>query len=141
MGSNLGLVLADLYPILRQSLNWFREISGEERVTSKVRSSELETGLSFGDDLTEVEGDIAALVPSSSHSSRWREIRAFQALKEERTLNEETLTRFRDSFQFPAETRICLPREGEKVYSFTLGRCVSMRRLSRVALNFSSILS
>lgn len=119
VGSNLGLVLVYLYPILRQSLNWFREMFGEERVASKVRSSELETGVSSGDDPIEVEGDIAALVLSSSHSSRRREIRAFQALKEECTIGEETFTQFRDSFQSPAETRIRLPYEGKKSCSFT----------------------
>ena len=36
-------------------------------------------------------------------------------------LDEETLTRFRDRFQFPDETRIRLPCEGEKSCSFTLG--------------------
>jgi len=36
-------------------------------------------------------------------------------------LDVETLTRFRDRFQFPDETRIHLPCEGEKSCSFTLG--------------------
>lgn len=58
-------------------------MSGEKRVTSEVRSSELETGLSSSDDPAEVEGDTAASVPSSSLSPRWRQIRAFHALKEE----------------------------------------------------------
>lgn len=48
--SNLGVVLADLYPLLHQYLNWFREMFGEERVAPEVRSSELETGLLSGDD-------------------------------------------------------------------------------------------
>jgi len=58
-------------------------MSGEERVTSEVRSSELETRLSSSDDLVEVERDTTASVPSSSLSPHWREIRAFHALKEE----------------------------------------------------------
>ena len=40
-GSGLGLVLADLLPLLRQSVNWFEELVDEQRVMSKVRSSEL----------------------------------------------------------------------------------------------------
>ena len=41
-------------------------MSGEERVTSEVRSSELETGLSSSDDPIEVEGDTTTSVPSPS---------------------------------------------------------------------------
>ena len=51
--STLSLVLADLYPLLYQSLNWFqslREMFVEERVGSEIRSSEVETGLSSSDD-------------------------------------------------------------------------------------------
>ena len=39
-------------------------------------------------------------------------------LEEEFTLDEDTLTRFRDGFQFPEETRISLPRSGEKANAF-----------------------
>ena len=70
--SNLGLVLADLYPLLHQSLNRFqslREMSVEERIRSKVRSSELETGLSFSDDPIEAKTNTVTSVPSSSQPS------------------------------------------------------------------------
>lgn len=46
--SSLGLVLVDLYPLLHQSLNWFRAMQGvstKERMGSEVRLSDLETGL------------------------------------------------------------------------------------------------
>ena len=40
------MVLADLLPLLRQSVNWFEGLVVEQRVMSEVRSSELETRLS-----------------------------------------------------------------------------------------------
>ena len=67
--SNLGLILADLYPLLHQSLNWFQSLQGmsvEERIGSKIRSSDLETGLSSSGDTVGVETNTAALVPLSS---------------------------------------------------------------------------
>ena len=64
--SSLGLVLVDLYPLLHQSLNWFKEMVGEREVVSEVRSSELEMGLSSSDDPVEEEGDTVAFGPSSS---------------------------------------------------------------------------
>ena len=59
-----------------------------------------------------------ALVPSSSLSPCGRETRSFHAFKEECTLDEDTLNRFRDRFQFPDETRVRLPLSGEKSCSF-----------------------
>ena len=51
----MGVVVADLLPFLRQSIDWFRDLVRE--VMSEVKSSELETGLlSSGDP---VEGDTA----------------------------------------------------------------------------------
>ncbi|KAK9997516.1 hypothetical protein SO802_022202 [Lithocarpus litseifolius] len=70
---------------------------------SKVRSSELETGLSSSDN--PVEGDTTIFVP--------REIRAFHALEEVCGLDGETLSRFRDRFQFFDRVRIRLPHEEE----------------------------
>ena len=46
-GNSLSVVLADLLPLLRQSVNWFEGLVVEQRVMSEVRSSELETRL-FG---------------------------------------------------------------------------------------------
>ena len=59
-GSSLGVVLADLVPLLRQSLDWFEDLVGEQRGMSEVRSSELETRLSSSEDPVEVEKDTAA---------------------------------------------------------------------------------
>ena len=42
---------------MHQSLNWFQEMSMEERVGSRIRSNELETGLSSSDDPVDVEED------------------------------------------------------------------------------------
>lgn len=49
-------------------------------------------GLLTSDDPTKMEGDVVASVPSSSLSPLQREVRALHALKEECTLDEETLT-------------------------------------------------
>ena len=70
------------------------------------------------DDLVEAEVDTVAPGPLSP---RRREVRSFHALKEECTLEADTLFRFRDKFQFPEEVRIHLHKGGEKAYHFLLG--------------------
>ena len=90
-GNCLGVALADLLPLLHQSIDWFESRAREQEIMSEVRSSELETGLSSSGD--PVEGDIAVSTP--------REVKAFYTLKEECGLDAETLGRFRDKFQFP----------------------------------------
>ena len=70
---------------------------------SEVRSSELETGLSSNDGLVEARGDISISAP-------WK-VRAFHALDEVCGLDDDTLPRFKDRFQFPDRVRVCLPRE------------------------------
>lgn len=90
--------MTDLYPLLHQSLNWYhllREISVEERLCSKVRSTEQETGLSSSDKPVEMEVDIVALKPLSSKPSSSKppfssKARAFHALKESCNLDENT---------------------------------------------------
>ena len=74
-GSNFGVVLADLVLLLRQFVDWFEDLVGEQRGMSKVRSGELETGLSSSNDLMEVEEDTTAFGP--------KEVRAFSTLGEE----------------------------------------------------------
>ena len=78
---------------------------------SEVRLSELETGLSSSDDPVEVEEDIAISVS--------REVRAFHALREVCSLNDETLSWFRRRFQFPDRVRIRLPCEEERACHFS----------------------
>ena len=78
---------------------------------SKVRSSELEIGLSSSDSPIKAEVDTAA--------SGWREGRAFHVLGEECALYTDTLFRFRDRFQFPEGVRVCLPYEGEGACHFS----------------------
>ena len=101
-GSSLGVVVADLLPLLRQSIDWFRDLVRE--VMSEVRSSELKTGLSSSSE--PVEGDTAVSVS--------REVRAFYALNEECGLDDDTLSRFKDRFQFPDRVRVRLPSKGER---------------------------
>lgn len=93
--SALGIVLDDLSPLLLQSLNWFRSIRG---ILVEVRFNEFDTGLPSSDKVVEV--DTAILVPSSLNPSYSSQIvlRAFHALKEVCSLDEETLFRFRDRF-------------------------------------------
>ena len=68
---------------------------GEREVAFEVRSSELEIGLSSSDDLIRAGGDTAA---SGLLSSRLREIRPFEAFREECVLDTNTLFRFRNRF-------------------------------------------
>ena len=82
---------------------------------SEVRSSELETGLSSSGD--PVEGDIAVSAP--------REFRAFYALNEECGLGNDTLSRFKDRFQFLERGFVYLVKTNELAIFF-LGRCVFM---------------
>ena len=123
--SSLGLVLGDLYPLLCQSLDWFRtvlETLREERMGSRVRSNDLETGPSSSADTTRAETDTAAFIPASSQPFISQPSRLFHAFKEECSLNEETLNRFRDRFQFPEETRIHLPRSSKRFCAFAHGK-------------------
>ena len=115
--SSLGLVLAVLYPLLHQSLNWLKAVQVVlvgERMGSEVRLNDLETGMSSSGDVV----GAAVSVPSSSQPSVSQPSRFFHALKEKYSLNEETLSRFRDRFQFPKETRIRLPCSGKKSCAF-----------------------
>ena len=78
---------------------------------SEVRSSKLETGLSSSGD--PVEGDTAVSAP--------REVRAFYALNEECGLDDDTLGRFKDRFQFPEWVRVRLPSKDERACKFFPG--------------------
>ena len=104
-GSSLSVALADLLPLLCQSIDWFEGLMGEQGAMSEVRSSELETRLSSSDDPMEVEEDTAISV--------LREVRAFHALGEVCSLDDEMLSRFRGRFQFPDRVRVHLPHEEE----------------------------
>ena len=112
-GSGLGVVLANLVPLLRQSVDWFKDLVGERRRMSEVRSSELETGLSSSDDPMEVEEDTAASGP--------REVRAFFALEKECGLDVEILSRFSNKFQFPVRVRVHCPYKKERACHFLPG--------------------
>ena len=70
---------------------------------SKVRLSELETRLSSNDGPVEAGGDTAI--------SASQEVRAFYALDKICGLDSNTLSRFKDRFQFPDRVKVCLPRE------------------------------
>ena len=99
--SSLGVVVANLLPLLCQSIDWLDLV---REAMSEVRSSELEIGLSSSDD--PMEGDTAVSNP--------REVKAFYALKEECRLDADTLGRFKDRFQFPEWVRVRLPSEEER---------------------------
>ena len=78
-------------------------------------------GLSSSDDTVGAETDSTTLVPSSSQPSISKTPSSFHTLKEECSLSEETLSRFRDRLQFPDETRVRLPRLDEESYAFAHG--------------------
>ena len=67
----------------------------------EVRSSELKTRLSSNDSPVEARGDIAV--------SASQEVRAFYALDEVCGLDSDTLSRFKDRFQFPNRVKVWLP--------------------------------
>ena len=107
----MGVALADLLPLLRQSIDWFEGLVREQAAMSEVRSSEFEIGLSSSDDL--VEGDTAVSTPC--------EVRAFYALEEVCGLDANTLGRFKDRFQFLEQVRVHLPSEEDRAYHFFPG--------------------
>ena len=106
---------------------------GKREVVPKVRSSELETGLSSSDDTIEAKVDTATFDPSLLG---WREIRSFNALKEECTLDADTIFKYRDKFQFPKEVRIRFPQEGEKACHFSPGEVCFYEAVFQCGLRF-----
>ena len=84
------MVLAELLPLLRQLVNWFKGLVIERRGMLEVRSSKLKTGLSSSDNPVGVEVDTAISNP--------REVRVFSALGEECGLDIKTLSRFSQRF-------------------------------------------
>ena len=100
-GSSLNVVLANLLPLLRQSIDWFEGLTSERGAMSEVRSSELEIGLSSSDDPMEVEEDTAISI--------LQEVRAFSTLGEEFSLDVENLSRFSNRFKFPERVRVHHP--------------------------------
>lgn len=125
-GSGLDLALGDLYPLLHQSLSWFKSVCGvlrREDIESELGSSGQERDSSSSvvadgsvrDTATSVPPSLSVL-PSTSATSC-----PFHALKEKCTLKLDVFNRFRDRFQFPDETRARLPRKGEKAYTFARG--------------------
>ena len=60
-GNSLGVVLTELCPLLRQSIDWFEGLIRERGIMSEVRSSELDTELSSG--AKPAKGDTAVSTP------------------------------------------------------------------------------
>ena len=124
--SGLNLALGDLYPLLHQSLSWFKLVCGVRRredMGSELGSSGQKRGSSFGMVADGAIRDMATSVPPSLSilSSTSTTSRPFHALKEKCTLKLDVFNKFRDRFQFPDETRARLPRKGEKAYAFAHG--------------------
>ena len=98
LGNNsLGLVLGNLYPLLCQSLAWFKSMRGvltRESMGSEVRSSDLEIGSSSSASTAGVEIDtvtsVPSFVPSSSRPSVSATPQTFHALKEKCSLKVDT---------------------------------------------------
>ena len=110
-GNNLGVVLAELCPLLRQSIDWFEGLVRERGTMSEVRSSELDTGLSSSGDL--VEGDTAVSTP--------QEVRAFYALEEVCGLDADTVGRFKDRLQFLERVHVRRPNDEDRACHFFPG--------------------
>ena len=111
-GNSLSVALANILPLLRQSIDWFEGLVREQGIMFKVRSSELEMGLSSNGSPMEAGGDTAVSAPHV--------VRAFYALDEVCGLDAKTLSRFKDRFQFPDRVRVCLPSEEERACHFFL---------------------
>ena len=107
----MGVALAELLPLLRQSLDWFEGLVRERGTMSEVRSSELETRLSFSGD--PVEGDTAIFTP--------REVMAFHSLEEVCGLDADTVGRFKDRFQFSERVRVYWPNDEDRACHFFPG--------------------
>ena len=108
VGCGLSLVIGELSPILGQSLSWFE---GETRRMAEVRSSELETGLSSSGDPEGGDTVVSAL----------QVVRAFHALEEVYGLDDETVGRFKDRFQFPERVRVRRPINEDRACHFFPG--------------------
>ena len=87
-------------------------------MSTKVRSSELDTSLSSSDKAVEVDTAISTSPSLNPFSFSPTVLRTFHALKEVCSLDEDTLFKFKDRFQIPDETRICLPHSGKKACAF-----------------------
>ena len=101
----LSVVIGELSPILGQSIAWFE---GETKRMSKVRSSKLETGLSFSGGPK--VGDTIISTP--------RVVRTFHALEEVCGLDAETVSRFKDRFQFPEWVCVRRPTNEDRACHF-----------------------
>ena len=111
--NSLSVALADLLSLLRQLIDWFESLVREQEIMSEVRSSELEIGLSSNDGLVEAGDDTAV--------STLGEVKAFHTLDEVCGLDADTLSRFKDRFQFPNRDRVRLPCEEELTCHFFAG--------------------
>ena len=109
-GNSLSVALANILPLLRQSIDWFEGFVREQGIMFEVRSSELEMGLSSNGSPMEAGGDTAVSAPQV--------VRAFYAFDEVCGLDAKTLSRFKDRFQFPDRVRVCLPSEEERACHF-----------------------
>ena len=108
VGCGLSLVIGELSLILGQSLAWFE---GETRRMAEVRCSELETGLSSNGGPE--GGDTAVSTP--------RVVRAFHALEEVCGLDDETVGRFKNRFQFLECVRVRWPTNEDRACHFFPG--------------------
>ena len=126
--SGLGLALGDLYPLLHQSLVWFksmREVLRREEMGSKVRLGDEERDSSPDIGTAGEKADTTTSAPSSTPSpplpSTSTSSPSFHALKEKCTLKVDVFNKFKDRFQFPERTKARLPRKSEKACAFTHG--------------------
>ena len=115
--STLRPALLSLYPLICQSLiKHHLEMANIKYRVDDVRSSELETRLSFNvESLSKVVDIATSKLPLSSSSP------SLHALSESCSLKEKHLNGFRKRFQFPKGTLIRLPRLGEKACNFAHG--------------------
>ena len=129
-GSSLNVVLANLFPLLRQSVDWFKELVGEQRVMSEVRSIELEMEFPLAMTLLRwrktlqllAQGRLGLFLPSG-RSVAWTP---------RPSLDLGIGFNFSRGLEF-----IVLIKRNEPT-TFHLGRCASTKLLSTASLGFLS---
>lgn len=108
--------MTELFPLIHQSLSWFRLKSEMSFFFLGVKLSSLEIGLPSSDKVVEMEIDIVSSKPSSSSQPQ-----ILQALKETCSLKERHIVRFRKWFQFLNEIIVYFPCKNEKANTFADG--------------------
>lgn len=101
----------------------------------EVRSSDLEMGMSSRADVVRTEMDTTAAIPVSSQPSILQPPQSFHTLKDECSLNEETLVDLGIGSSFMRRLGFVFLGQVRNLVPLPMARCVSMRQPSCVVLD------